>query len=52
MAYGTILVLYSNVYNLADKTKKLFIKPPAMIELLKINAPDTPSPERTRLGPG
>jgi hypothetical protein len=43
MAYGTILVLYPNVSRLADKVKKLFLKPPAMIELFKINAPDTPS---------
>jgi hypothetical protein len=47
-AYGTILVLYRNVNKLADKVKKLFMKPPAMIELFKINVPDTGSPERTQ----
>jgi hypothetical protein len=30
--------------------KKLFMKPPAMIELFKINVPDTGSPERTQWG--
>jgi hypothetical protein len=41
---GTIRVLYPNVDKLVANGKKIFVKSPARIELLKNKAPNTPLP--------